>query len=71
MTKNPVAATTQQALDRFKPTRDRMVRNTMVPCPYCDAAPGVRCTSTNGKYVNPCHRERRRIAVRQQDEATS
>lgn len=55
--------------DNFKPFTDRSVPTLVVPCPQCGAKPGDKCVSTiTGEQQKNCHRVRRRMAVRLQNE---
>jgi hypothetical protein len=60
--RQPVLASTQQALDVFKPRRDRKVGVRGIACPDCEAGIEQDCLTGNGKKTQ--HPARRRMAIR-------
>lgn len=59
----------QFAIDDFKPPRDRRVLVRAVPCPECKVGVGEQCRTLDGKPRAVCHRCRRRMAIRHENEA--
>lgn len=54
----------------FKPPRDRAVKTKdAVDCPDCPAITGEFCRNAAGENLSTCHRARRRMAVRKENEA--
>jgi hypothetical protein len=53
----------------YKPPRDRAVpTKDAVDCPDCKATIGNRCVGADGIERDGCHRARRRMAVRAENE---